>query len=113
MQQGLRWRCFVEEYNPTLHYITGPKNTIADTFSQLHHRDYDVTQNGKGKHAVPLVVPLSTSLHSKSEDAYHSLLDNPELVECFLTLSNDECYLNLPNIITADSPLNFKTIKDK
>ena len=72
-----------------------------------------MTQNGEGKNTVPLGVPLSTALHSKSKKVYHSLLDNPEVVECSLTLPDEECYLNIPNIIVPEIPLNFETIKEK
>ena len=32
-QRRLRWILYVDEYGPTLHYINGPSNIIADTFS--------------------------------------------------------------------------------
>ena len=100
-------RCCVEEYNPTLHYIPGPKNTIADTLSRLHCREDIMPPNGEGKNVVPFGVPLSAALHSKSKNAHYSLIDVPVVVEYFLTLPDEEYYLNLPNTIAAESPLNF------
>ena len=106
-QRVLRWRCFVEEYNPTLQYIPGPKNTIADTFSRLHCKDDGMTPTLEGKNTVPLGVPLSAAV-----EAHFSLIDDHKLSQCFLTLPDEECYLNLPHTTARDSPLNFETIKE-
>ena len=35
-QRELRWRSYVKEYSPVLHYIEGPKNILADNLSRLH-----------------------------------------------------------------------------
>jgi hypothetical protein len=34
-QQCLCWISYVDEYRPELHYVEGPCNVIADTFSRL------------------------------------------------------------------------------
>ena len=36
-QHVLCWRNKVEEFLPTLHYIEGPRNILADNLSRLHH----------------------------------------------------------------------------
>jgi hypothetical protein len=38
-QCQLRWISYVDEYGPELHYIEGPRNVIADTFSRLSRND--------------------------------------------------------------------------
>jgi hypothetical protein len=38
-KRRLRWISYVDEYGPTLHYIEGPNNVIASTFSRLSCTD--------------------------------------------------------------------------
>ena len=38
-ERRLRWISYVDEYSPTLHYVEGPRNVIADTFSRLSRLD--------------------------------------------------------------------------
>ncbi len=38
-ERRLRWISYVDEYSPTLHYVEGPRNDIADTFSRLSRQD--------------------------------------------------------------------------
>ena len=73
-QRVLRWRTYVEEYSPTFHYIEGPKNVIADTFSRLHRNDG--TQPLVGKIAAPsrilngVLKPSSDS--TEEEDNFYT-----------------------------------------
>jgi hypothetical protein len=39
-ERRLRWISYVDEYGPTLHYVEGPLNVIADTLS---NQDLHVT----------------------------------------------------------------------
>jgi hypothetical protein len=38
-EQCLQWILYVDEYTPTLQYVEGPCNVIANTFSRLSHQD--------------------------------------------------------------------------
>ena len=103
-QRVLRWRCYTEEYSPTIKYIKGPLNVIADFFSRMP-RTEDPGLNTVGK-----------SLPSKSTIKYEnfcSILDDPDLAECFMALPNEECYLNLPNNSAVESPLDIQNISEK
>ncbi len=80
----LHWNSYVDKYDPTIHYIKGPGNVIADTFSRLLHKDEPSTLVGKkAAHVVS---------GSDLESLYSSLTDDKEILECFLNLPC--CYFN-------------------
>ena len=61
-------------------------------------------------------VGKSTDHVNKSTIKYenfHSILDDPDIAECFLTLPIEECYLNLHNDSVVDSPLDMQTVSEK
>jgi hypothetical protein len=140
-ERRLRWISHVDEYGPNIHYIEGPRNVIADTFSRLSRKDMPSTL--VGKKAAHIVSD------SKLESLYLSLLDNEEILQCFLNLpccllknekeerpkkrrkysaeilslahdghnhscdSNAEhCYLNLPKDMVEDNSLDLENIKE-
>jgi hypothetical protein len=81
-EQWLCWISYVDEYGPTIHYIEGSHNVIADTFSRLSHKDVPSTLVGKkAAHVVS---------NSELESLYLTLIDNKEILQCFLNLP---CYL--------------------
>ena len=161
-ERCLRWISYVDEYNPTLHYIEGPRNVIADTFSRLSRQDDSSGLVGK-----------EASVNDSSS-AYSSFVDDKAVLDCFLNLpcllSNkvkripnkhknykrsssdgnksasfrkkiydtsphqdlhhrfghchqhhrpclenhtDHCYLNLPEDMMEDNPLDIENIKEK
>jgi hypothetical protein len=57
----------VDEYGPTIHFIEGPCNVIADTFSRLLRKD--VSSAFAGKKAAHVVS------NSDLESLYLSLID--------------------------------------
>jgi hypothetical protein len=40
-ERRLRWISYVDEYSPTLHYVKGTLNIIADALSRLSRNDTD------------------------------------------------------------------------
>ncbi len=77
-EQRLHWISYVDEYGPKIHYIEGPHNVIADTFSRLLRKDMPSTLMGKkAAHVVS---------DSELESLYSSLIDNKEILQCFLNL---------------------------
>jgi hypothetical protein len=153
-ERQLCWISYVNEYGPTLHYIEGPHNVIADTFSRLSRKDMPSALVGK---KVAHIVSNSES-NNEIESLGSSLTDDKEILECLLNLlcvsfnkkqkhakrrkidtrkspskkkaktlvtlynqnhcyicdSNVEhCYLNLPEDLVEDNPLDLENIKEK
>jgi hypothetical protein len=46
-ERRLCWISYVDEYGPTLHYMEGLHNVIADTFSRLSRKDVPSVLVGK------------------------------------------------------------------
>ncbi len=134
-EQWLCWISYVDEYGLTINYIEGPSIVIADTFSRLLCKE--VLSTLVGKKATHVVS------NSELESLYLSLIDDEEILQCFLNLpcyllnnekekrlrkrrkysadthssahdghnhfcdSNAEhCYLNLPENMVEDNPLD-------
>ena len=81
-QQRLLWISYVDEYGSEVHYVEGPCNVIADTFSRLSRND----------ESSPLVGKKAANVVSNSESdneydsLYSSLLDDREILDCLLNL---------------------------
>ncbi len=101
------------------------RNVIADTFSRLSRQDDTSTLVGK------------KALTADSELASYSLFDDKEIFDCLVNLTcltsckkrkqqtpkicrrsndgsiKDQCYLNLPEDMVEDNPLDIENIKEK
>jgi hypothetical protein len=95
-QRVLRWRCYVEEYSPKMHYVKGPENVLADAFSRVPRAESTVGKNMPNNDDV---------IDEHYIDCFHSVLDEPELFECFLNLPE----MNIP----AENPLNMEWIREQ
>jgi hypothetical protein len=82
-QRRLRWISYVDEYGPALHYIDGPHNVIADTFSRLSRNDVSSPLGGK---KATNVVSNSES-DNKHDSLYSSLFNDRTIIDCLLNLS--------------------------
>ena len=108
-QRVLRWRLFLEEFNPIFHYIEGKANTLADALSRLSSKE------GQNTESSEITLPPNVTRVDNSEVAMHAnmsgtpddfsyslLVDDAELLECFLSFPE----------VTPEQPfaLDFATI---
>jgi hypothetical protein len=101
-QRVLHWHTKIEEFSPTLHYIEGPCNILANNLSRLHCL-VTLAQIVEGK---KLVEPAEVSNEEEDKayflDQEYSGLHDEDLWECI------ECYLNLSDTPHLDeNPLNY------
>jgi hypothetical protein len=81
-QQRLCWISYVDEYGPELHYVEGPHNVIAVTFSRLLCSDV----------SSPLMVKKAAYADSDSESgnrnesSHSSLMDDRDIIDCRMNL---------------------------
>jgi hypothetical protein len=81
-QQHLHWISYVDEYGPELHYVEGPHNVIADTFSRLLCSNVSSPLVGKKASNV-----LSNSESTNRNELSHSLLmDDKDIIDCPMNL---------------------------
>ena len=79
-----------------------------------------------GKNSTPIDIYRDTNklytvkdnsnqenLNPNIQDAFYSMLEDPKLVECFVNLPEEDCYLDLPNIAEDEHPLDMGLIKEK
>ena len=90
-QRVLRWRLFLEEFNPMFHYIKGENNMLADTLSRLPRHEgenaFSITTSPQGSLELSALSDEKASTGTQSGDAQEfcaSILDDQEMLECFL-----------------------------
>jgi hypothetical protein len=81
-QQRLCRISYVDEFGPVLHYVEGPRNFIADTFSSLLRNDESSPLMRK---KVANVISDSES-DNDNESLYSSIIDDKEILDCLLSL---------------------------
>jgi hypothetical protein len=113
--------------------VEGPLNVITDTLSRISRSNIDIDSSALvGKKATASVVS-----DSESTAGHSSLIDDREILEYLLNLPClhlkkkesrrpkkrrnleqdshhiDNCYLNLPEDMIGNNPLNIENIKEK
>ncbi len=81
-ERRLHWISYVDTYSPTLHYLEGPHNVFANTFSRILCKDVLSALVGK---KVAHIVTNSES-NNEIESLGSPLTDKKEIFECLLTL---------------------------
>ena len=116
-QRVLRWRTYVEEYSPTFHYIEGPKNVVADTFSRLHRKDDTSVLKGKNTAPKSDILPnvLKINHESKEEDDDYLAIDEDHwnLATFIAELTRNEINNNISNYIEIINEDNFYCLIDE
>ena len=54
----MRWRLYIEEYSPELHYIKGEDNDVADALSRLPKEEAPDVPNYLPLSMIPTITPL-------------------------------------------------------
>jgi len=94
-ERVLRWRSYVEEYSPILHYIEGEKNILADNLSRLYCLPTP-DQLVSGTHLVePTCVTETDEVKGYFLDRHYSGISDDNIIDLF------DCHLNIPE---QDSP---------
>ena len=112
-QRRLRWISYFDEYGPELHYVEGSANVVADTFSRLSRSDTPTSSTVGKKHRLAAGNNTSEFDDDTPLDNFFSLTEDSEMLECITCLPSEECYLNLPDDLVTDNPLDMENIKEK
>ncbi len=111
-QRHLRWISYIDEYGPELHYVEGSANVVADTFLRLARKDTPTRPAVGKKQPVAFISNSESNVEDTPLDNYFSWTDDPKMLQCFTYLPDKECYLNLPDDLITDNPLDMQNIKE-
>jgi hypothetical protein len=81
-QRRLCWISYVDEYGPRIHYVEGPRNVIADTFSRLLRSN--VSSPLVGKKAANVVSDSKSD--NRNESSHSLLMDDRDITDCLMNL---------------------------
>jgi hypothetical protein len=98
-QRVLRWRLYLEEYSPIIHYIQGKYNTLADALSRLPFSERQKQQNSTKNPNDQYKNPDS----SLDDSLYSMAIDDDDLLDCFV---------HLPDQAGIPFVLDYETIAD-
>jgi hypothetical protein len=112
-QSHLCWISYIDEYGPELHYVESLANVVADTFSRLTQKDTPMPPVVRKKQPAAMISNSESDVEDTPLDNYFSWTDDKEILEYFTCLPAKECYLNLPDYLVTDNPLDMKNIKEK
>jgi transposase InsO family protein len=82
-QRVLRWRLFLEEYQPQFHYIKGTDNTVADALSRLP-RSAGQRVPGPCQPKSPKDIQTSLTDTNDADTSFSILCDDQDMMDCFL-----------------------------
>ena len=109
-QRVLRLRAYVEEYQPSIYYLAGKLNFIADAYSRLTR--FDGLGAVEGTNGASLAPPQKLNYTESAEllldDAMFCETDDHALIETlsyYASPEEDFSYMNCPS--TDNNPLRY------
>jgi hypothetical protein len=93
----MRWRLIIEEFGPTLTYIKGANNVVADALSRMKMREKDfgpeVFAGEKVKQKFPLSYKLLAKMQAKDKKLQKRLQSKDQTTYFYKTFwhSDKEC----------------------